>query len=289
MEICDFAYHRPASVTEALELGRSLGPDGRYLAGGTDVLVDLKTRRFATAHLIALLQLPELRQIRPDGDRLRVGAMATMTELATSPVVRELAPALGEAALSMGCLQIRNRATVGGNFCAAVPCADAPPICLASGARLRIVGPKGERELSSEEFFLGPRRTALEPGELLSEIVLPAAPRRSGASYQRFARRRHASLAVAGVAAFVRLEGEKVSEARVALTAVAPTIFVARAAGELLAGQKPTEVALAAAASAAAEAARPIADLRSSDAFRRDLVETLARRALEQAVARARA
>jgi carbon-monoxide dehydrogenase medium subunit len=196
---------------------------------------------------------------------------------------------LAEAAFSMGMAQIRNRATIGGNFCAAVPCAETPPICIASDARLRLVSASGERTVAADEFFLGPRRTVLTPGELLAEILLPVARPRSGASYERFARRRYASLAVAGAAAHLVLERDKIIWARVALTSVAPTPLWARPAGELLVGQIPSDALVAKAAILAAEAAKPISDLRGSAEYRRDLIETLTTRALKRALTRARA
>jgi len=288
MEISEITFHRPSSVSEACALAHKLGGRARFLAGGTDLLVDLKQRRLTLDHLISINELKELKGIRVDGDGLHIGALTTMTELAQSDDVRRHAPALAEAALSMGMVQIRNRASIGGNFGAAVPCADTPPICIAYGAEVKIVGAKGERRVKAESFFVGPRQTVLEPGELLVEILVPQPNRKSGAAYHRFARRRSASLAVAGVAASLTLNGEKVSVARVALTSVAPTPLFVPAIGKLLVGQKPSAELLARAAKAAADAAKPITDLRGSEVYRRDLVETLTGRALRDALTRAR-
>jgi CO/xanthine dehydrogenase FAD-binding subunit len=289
MQIADFVFDRPSTLKAALALAREQGGNARFLAGGTDMLVDLKQLRIAAPRLIAIDALTELRGVRRDAGVLKIGALTTMTELATSAEVRAAAPALGEAAVSMGMVQIRNRATIGGNFCAAVPCADTPPICIASDARLRLVSAGGERIIAADLFFVGPRQTVLVPGELLVEILIPVARPSSGASYQRFARRRYASLAVAGAAAHVVLDAGKISWARVALTSVAPTPLWARAADELLVGQIPSEQLVAKAAKAAADAAQPISDLRGSAEYRRDLIETLTTRALTQALTRARA
>jgi len=289
MQIGDFHLDRPTTLEAALALAREHGTTARFLAGGTDLVVDLKQHRVATPRLIALNGLADLHGIRLDTGGLHIGALTTMTELATSPEVHKVAPALAEAALSMGMVQIRNRATIGGNFCAAVPCADTPPICITYDARLRLVCVGAERLITANEFFLGARRTLLAPGELLAEIIIPIARAHSGAAYERFARRRYASLAVAGVAAHVVLEGDTVATARIALTSVAPTPLWAQGAGDLLIGKSPSEALLAKAAAAAAEAALPISDLRGSAEYRRDLIETLSTRALSRALARARA
>jgi carbon-monoxide dehydrogenase medium subunit len=287
MSIAAIAYHRPASLAEACALGRSLGCEAAFLAGGTELLPDYHRARETARHLIALDHVPELHGIRADGAVLRIGALSTVALVAASPLVREWFPVLADAARAIGSPQIRSRATIGGNFCRAVPCADTPPAAIVAGARVRLAGPSGERELAAEQFFTGPRQTVLEPGELLVEIVLPVQPLHSGASYQRFSRRRGAALAVAAVAARVRLEGGTIREARIALGAVAPIPLLAVRAGALLEGEAPSEALFALAAAASAEAALPITDLRGSAGFRHELVTVLTRRALAQATARA--
>ncbi|MBI5512101.1 MAG: xanthine dehydrogenase family protein subunit M [Deltaproteobacteria bacterium] len=287
MEICDFTLHRPTTAAEAVALAFELGAGARFLAGGTDLLVDLKQRRLAATHLIALDGIGELKGITRNGDTLEVGALSTMSDLGDSDAVREHAPGLAQSAMSMGMVQIRNRATIGGNFSAAVPCADTPPICIAAGASVRILGKGGVRTVAAETFFVGPRQTTMQPGELLTAILWPVLRAKSGASYQRFARRRYASLAVAGVAAQLSLDGARIGKARMALASVAPTPLFVPAVSKILDGEKPGAALFAKAARAAADAARPITDMRGSAAYRRDLVETLAMRALEQALANA--
>lgn len=287
MQIPDFSYHRPASIAEACELGRSLGREARYLAGGTELLVDLREKRRSIRHVIALRDIPDLGAIHLQDGLLRIGALATLEEVAESEEVRKAYPALREAALTIGSVQIRNRGTIGGNFCGAVPCADTPPICIAGGARLRIVGVEGERSIPAEEFFIAPRESALEPGELLAEVLIPAQPPASGASYQRFSLRHGSSLAVASAAARIVFAQRKIAEARVVLGAVAPVPLPAEACSALLAGAPPSEELFRRAAETAAAEARPITDIRGGEAFRRDLVEVLTLRALLEAAARA--
>jgi carbon-monoxide dehydrogenase medium subunit len=288
MEVAQFSYHRPTTLVEACELGRTLGDKARYLAGGTELLVDFRKERDAAEHLIALHRVPDLKGIREDAESLRIGALSTLAEVSESPLVRRAFPALCEAVLTMAGVQIRNQGTIGGNFCRAVPCADTPPICIAGEARLRLVTTGGERSLPAEEFFIGPRETLLQPGELLAEILIPAQPAASGASYQRFSLRRGSALAVASVAARVTLKNKKISDARVVLGAVAPVPLPATECAKGLVGRAPSSDLFARAARSAAAEARPITDLRGSEAYRRDLIQVLAARAFAEATARAR-
>lgn len=281
-------FYRPVSLDEACRLGREMGADALFLAGGTELLPDFRRGAETPRAMIALDRVRGLGGIRDDGGGLRIGATATIREVATSPLVREVYPALAEAALTLGSPQIRSRATIGGNFCRAVPCADTPPICVVGGAELRLVHDDGERIMPAESFFVGVRRTVLRPGEILAEIVLPPQPERSGASYQRFALRRGLALAVASVAARVELRRDRFASVRVTLGAVAPVPLPVSSVGEWLEGKEPTDDALARAAHLAARDALPICDVRGSDFFRRRLVEVLTRRALVEALSRAR-
>lgn len=288
MALCEFSYHRPETLLETFALSRRLGGGTLYLAGGTELMPDFRRGAETAAHLIALHGVPELAGISTKGGQLRIGAMTTIREVGASAEVRQLLPALAEAALSLGSPQIRSLATIGGNFCRAVPCADTPPPCIAAGAAVRLASADGERTVSAEAFFVGPRKTILRPGEVLVEVLIPAQPPSSGASYQRFALRRGSALAVASVAARLVLDGERIVEARVSLGSVAPVPLLASRAMSLLEGQPPTEEVFARAAVSAAAEARPITDIRGTEPFRRHLVEVLARRAFAEAAHRAR-
>ncbi|MFH1810702.1 MAG: xanthine dehydrogenase family protein subunit M [Pseudomonadota bacterium] len=289
MQLSDLQHHRPTDLVTASALARQLGPGARFLAGGTDLLVDLKQRRIEAQHLISLTSVAELRGIRLDGGVLRLGASTTLSEIADSALVQSAAPALVDTVRTMAAVQIRNRATLGGNFCAAVPCADTPPTCIVSDATLRLLGPDGERSMAAAEFFVGPRQTVLKPGEILVEVRLPAASPGSGAAYHRFSRRRYTSLAVAGVAAWLKLRDGRIDQARVAMSSVAPTPLVGHKTEALLVGQPPELELFTRAGTQAAQEAMPITDQRGTIPFRRDLVDTLCRRALAQALARAQA
>jgi carbon-monoxide dehydrogenase medium subunit len=287
METAELIYHRPATLAEAFELGRVHHDDGRYMAGGTELVVDLNQGRYPVRHLIALGDIPALDSIRLDGDCLAVGAMVRLEDIVRSDVVRGSYPALGEAVSAIGSLQIRNQGTIGGNFCGGVPCADAPPICIAGGAQLRIAGPEGERDLAAREFFFAPREIALEPGELLTEIRIPNQPESSGASYQRFSLRHGSALAVASAAARIVLQDDRIADALVVLGAVAPIPLPAVKCSGLLIGEQPSAELFERAARDAAAEAQPITDIRGSESFRRSLVEVLTIRALHKATERA--
>jgi len=287
MTIAATAYHRPDSLAEACALGRHYGSDAAFLAGGTELIPDYQRERETARHLIALDSIRELRGISEERGLLRIGALTTIAEVAASSLVRAWLPALADAARAIGSPQIRSMATIGGNFCRAVPCADTPPAAIAGAARARIVGTLGERELDAESFFTGPRRTALGSGDVLVEIVVPTQPHHSGMSYQRFSRRSGPALAVAAVAARVTLEQGKIRGARIVLGAVAPTpLLVARVAA-MMEGEAPSDALFERAGVWCAEDARPITDVRGSADFRRELVSVLTRRALHEAVTRA--
>ena len=287
MPITATAYHRPASLAEACALGQRLGPDAAFLAGGTELLPDYHRSRETATHLIALDPIEELHGIQVAGDMLRIGALTTVAQVAASPLVRQWFPVLADAARAIGSPQVRSRATIGGNFCRAVPCADTPPAAIVAGAQVRLVSPAGQRDMPAEAFFTGPRLTVLQPGELLVEILIPSQPAHSGASYQRFARRRGAALAVAAVAARIGLRDQRISGVRIALGAVAPVPLLATRAMAVLEGEIPSPELFAVAAAVSAEEALPITDLRGSAGFRRELVTVLTRRALVEAAARA--
>ena len=288
MASCDFSYHRPESLAEACALPGRLGEGALYLAGGTELMPDFRRGAETAAHLISLHRVPELGGISTSGGRLRIGAMTTIREVGGSAEVRRALPALAEAAMSLGSPQIRSLATIGGNFCRAVPCADTPPPCIVAGATVRLASESGQREIPAEELFAGPRRTVLEPGEILVEVLIPSQPKHAGSSYQRFALRRGSALAVASVAVRLVLDGKRIAAARVALGSVAPVPLLAAKTAAILEGQPATDETFARAAREAADEARPITDLRGSEAFRRHLVEVLAGRAFTEAALRAR-
>jgi carbon-monoxide dehydrogenase medium subunit len=287
MGMPDFTYLRPVSLAEACAAANRLGGEAAFIAGGTELIPDFQRERETARHLIALDGIAELRGIALERGALRIGALTSVADVALSALVRHRLVALADAARAIGSAQIRSLATIGGNFCRAVACADTPPAAIAGEARVRLIGTGGTREMAAVEFFLGPRRTMLAPGEVLVAITVPAQPAGSGSSYQRFSRRKGAALAVAAVAVRVTLAGGRITGARIALGAVSPVPLLAVHAAAMLEGERPSRALFAMAAAACADAALPISDVRGSADFRRELVGVLARRALDDAVARA--
>lgn len=284
MHIPSVEVHKAATLEEASALLGRFSPDVRLLAGGTDVLVDLKTARFSVGHLVALGGIKKMRGITEERDGLRIGALATIAELDRSPLVAGAYAALRDATSRMATPQVRNAATVGGNIAGAVPCADLPPILIAMNATALLSSDQGERTVALEDLVVGPRTTVLRNNELLSAVNVPRPPARFGAAYARFGLREANAIAVAGVAVALALNDDRtVRSARIALCAVAPVPRFVKEATRLLVGRVLDERACAQAAELAMEAAEPISDLRGSAEYRCELVGTLTRRALAAA------
>ncbi len=283
-----FEYFTPDHLDEALDILHR-HPEALALAGGTDLLVQARERHRSIPALVSLRRIPELNAVALNG-LLGLGTMQTVGKVAAHPGIRQDYTALAMGAELIGSVQIQNMATVGGNICNASPSADTAPGLLALGAHVVLASARGERNLPLEDFFQGPGKTALQPGELLIRLELPRPPAHSGSFYLRHTPRARMDLAFAGVAAAVQLgETGEICSVRIALGAVAPTPLRAYRAEERLAGCQPDEALIKEAALLASAEAHPIDDLRASADFRRHLVEVLTRRALEGAIANARA
>jgi CO/xanthine dehydrogenase FAD-binding subunit len=284
-----FDYMRPSSLEEAC---RALGLPGgpvKALAGGTDLLVQMKQGRLCPQALVSLRDVPGLSFIRLEEDGgLALGAATPLADIENSPEVKEKFPAIAEAASWIGSVQVRSRATVGGNLCNAAPSADMAPILIAHGATATITDGRAERVVLLKDFFTGPGQTVLGRGELLKAIAVPPAPARSFAKYVK-ANRSAMDIATVGVgvlAVFAPGFGPGatvVQDARLVLGAVAPTPIRATAAEQMLIGRNLDEDSISEVSLKAAEEARPISDVRASAEYRRALVETLSRRALRAA------
>ncbi len=278
----------PGSVDECLQILKQRGPDAKMVAGGTDLLPQMKNGLLKPACVVDLSGVAALRAVRRDDGRgLRIGAAVTARTLEQDEHLRSRYPAIAESGALVGSVQIRNLATVGGNLCNAAPSADMAPPLVALEAEAVIAGPRGERRVPMAEFFTGVRRTVLAPDELLVELVVPSPGPRSGGQYLRHTPRRELDIAVVGVASQLTLSDGVCGKARIALAAVAPTPVRATAAERALEGQRVTPELIERAAGLAVEAARPISDQRGSAEFRRHLVRVLTRRTLTTALARA--
>lgn len=273
-----FEYLRATSLLQATTL-LAENPEARALAGGTDLLVDLRERRQAPRLLIDIAELPELRGIETEGAATRVGGGVTVGEIRASAVVAARLPALHEAARDFADYLTRNKATLGGNLANASPGADLAVPLLALDAEVVLTGPSGERVVPLDGFLVGPRRTVLRPGELVRAVVVPAAGGRQ--SWYKLGLKRGGAIAVVSVATRLVLDpAGRSTVARIALGAVAPRPFRATAAESVLVGVAPAARHVARAAELAAAAAQPISDVRGSADYRRAMVGTLVARAL---------
>jgi carbon-monoxide dehydrogenase medium subunit len=285
-----FDLATPGSLDECLALLAAGGPDTKLVAGGTDLLPQMKNGLVKPARVVDLSGVAELRVLAADDGRgFRIGAAVTARRLERDARVRSAYASVAESGALVGSIQVRNLATVGGNICNAAPSADMAPPLVALDAEAVIAGPRGRRRVPMASFFLGVRRTVLAADELLVELVIPAPGPRSGGSYLRHTPRRELDIAVVGVASQVTLADGVCAKARIALAAVAPIPVRARAAEQALEGQPLTPEAIERAATLAVESARPISDQRGSAEFRRHLVRVLTRRTLTSALARASA
>jgi CO/xanthine dehydrogenase FAD-binding subunit len=288
----DIQYVAPSSVSDAVALLSQFGSRARVLAGGTDLIVQMREHLREVDLVVDGKKIPELTALTFDsGSGLTLGAAVACHEIYENETVKQHYAGLVDAASIIGGTGIQGRASVGGNLCNSGPAADSTPILIAYGAMCRIAGADGEREVPVEEFCTAPGRNVLRDGELLLSLRLPAAATHSGAHYLRFIPRNEMDIAVVGVGAAVTLsaDGSSFVAARVGLGAVAPTPLFVHEAGDALAGKPVSEESITAAAEACRAAARPIDDMRGSLAHRKQLAAVLTKRALWKAVERARA
>jgi CO/xanthine dehydrogenase FAD-binding subunit len=280
----EFDYVRPASLEEAC--AALVCDDGpvRPLAGGTDLLVQMRDGGLRPRRLVSLRDVPGLRFIRLNDDgSLAIGAATTLAAIEDSPEVRRYFPAIAEAASFIGSVQVRDRATIGGNLCNAAPSADTASILIAYGAVATISDGQGERTVPLEEFFTGPGQTVLRPGELLVDVVVPPAPPGCfGKYYKTF--RSAMDCCTVGVAVWsVFGDDGSLEDVRLVMGAVAPTPMRATACEGLLRGRRLDDELIAAVGQRAAEEIRPIDDVRASAEYRRVLADVLTKRALTAA------
>jgi len=282
-------YHRPTSFADASAIAAGATGTLRFLAGGTDVLVQMRAGMVQPDDLIDLKHIPGVDQITrtPDGG-WRIGVAVPGIVLgAHEGLVRDW-PGVVEGMNLVGSTQVQGRATLAGNLCNGSPAADSVPGMVAAGAVATVTGPKGSREIPVGQVPAGPGRTTLAKGEVISAITLPPRGKNGGDAYLRFIPRTEMDIAVVGCAVNLRLDGDRIVEARIALGAVAPTVILSEAAAMAIIGTTLDDAALAALAKAAEAAAKPISDKRGTAEFRTEVVGVLARRAAKIAYDRAK-
>lgn len=284
MYLPDFNFHQPETIREVLNL---IGerPGAAVMAGGTDLLVEMKKGLRLHDNIISLARIPELKQITGDELNLYIGACSTHSEVIASCLVGEIAPALVEATTKIGSEQVRNTGTIGGNICTAASCCDTAPVLLAMHASVEIADTGQKRIVPLRDFFTYNKRTILGKNELITRFIIPKPESGTGACYEKFGLRESGSISVVSVAASITIHHGIISEATIVIGAVAPTPKISDQAIEILKGKKVHDLTegsplLDEAGDAAVRDSIPIDDIRGGAQFRRDVLKVLTKRAI---------
>lgn len=280
-----FDYHAPRTLPEAINLLSTLGDEAKLLAGGHSLLPMMKLRFAQPGVLIDINRIPELRGIKEEGGLIRIGAMTTENELIESRLLQQKVPLLCEAAQLIADPQVRNRGTIGGDIAHGDPGNDHPALAMALDATFVLQGPKGERKVKATEFFHGTYMTALAENEILTAILIAPFAAGTGYAYTKL-KRKTGDWATAGAAVILNMSGGKVTQARIALTNVAPAALRATAAEQVLIGKAPDLAALNAAAEAARAICEPAEDLRGDAEYKTAMAGEMVKRAIRTAVGR---
>lgn len=282
-----FDYIAPRSLEEAVRALSEHGEEAKLLAGGHSLLPLLKLRLANPKLLIDLTKIPGLGKIRQEDNKLVLGALATHYQIESSELLMAKCPLLPQTARAIGDVQVRNRGTIGGSLSHADPSADWPAAILALGGELKLSGPKGDRQISTEEFFLGAMTTATEPTEILTEIRVPVSSRRYGSAYLKMAQQA-SGFAVVGVAVWLSIDTKgRCEDIGVGVTGLSDKPIRAKTVEERLRGNKLTSKLIEESASRVAESSDPLEDLHASARFRAHLARVYTTRAIQEATKRA--
>jgi CO/xanthine dehydrogenase FAD-binding subunit len=277
-----FDFHEPRTLHEACQILAEYGTKAKLIAGGTDLMVNMKKKILSPQQVVSISRIEELKKLDSSGDSIRIGACFTVAELTASDAIQKQLSALGEGAKNLGTPLIRNLATIGGNLGSARPAADLPPALMAYGAQVVLNSLSGKRTLSLDQFFLGPGFTAVKPDEILTEIQVPAPQPRTGAGYINIGVRKGQDCNLVNVASFISLGSDgTIQNARIVMGCVGPIPLRALSAEKMLIGQKPGTTLFSSAGAAASSDSTPIDDFRGSAAYKRDMVGVLTRRTLD--------
>lgn len=288
MYLNSFNFRKPKTIAEALGM-LSRSESGAVIAGGTDILVEMKKGMRNHSDLISLSDVNEVKSIAEDENSFIIGAGMPHSEVIASEILRKELPALPAALSKIGSEQIRNRGTLGGNLCSAVSCCDSAPILMAMDAQVEVCGAGGARRMPLREFFLRNRGTKLKMGEIMTKVIVSKAVPGFGAHYEKFGLREAVSISVASAAAMVKIKDEIVVDACIAIGAVAPTPLVSKSSTEILIGKNISELsekshAMTQIGEAAAKDSIPIDDIRGTAQYRRDILKVISQRAVLKAV-----
>lgn len=280
-----FEYFEPGTVEEAVGLLSSHDDKAKVLAGGVDLIPRMRQRKIQPEYIVNIQRIGELDYIEGDGAKgLRIGALTTLRSIERSQIIQKDYKILYEAIHQITSVQAKTMGTAVGNLCVASPASDIATVLVALGAELRVSGTAGERTIPIENFFTGPGRSALRPGEMVREVSLPDLPQGTRGAFLNLVRTK-SDIAKVSVAAIITVSDDRCREARVALGAVAPTVFRAAKAETVLKGERLEPEVIEAAADAACEETRTISDLRSTAEYRKEMTRVLVKRALESAKA----
>ena len=282
----EFDYYEPASLAEAVQLLSAAGDGGRVLAGGTDLVVDMKMGRVRPSTVVNLKGIPGLSGVDDDEGGTQIGALTKVTHVEASTLIQQRHPALAQAASILASPTVRTLATIGGNVGRASPASDLGPALIVHDARAVIVGTGGSRDEPVEDLYVGPGATSLAPSDIITQFSLPKPPPGFGSAHVKLGKRGSGTdIALAGVAASVVIGGGgEIVDCRIALASLGPTPFRVLATESLLRSELPTEGLLAAAAESASGEAKPIGDMRASASYRTRLARVLTLRALHGAM-----
>lgn len=293
MTLPKFDYVAAKSLEEASDLAAKNAGHSMVMAGGTDVIVRLQSRELKGLDtVIDIKNIPGIDQLGfVDGDGLHIGALTKLFAIQSSEIVKQHIPAVADAAHYVASAQIRRKGTMAGNICNASPSADTAPILISMGAKVKTYSRTGGREIPMGEFFRGVKHTCLdrENGELVTEICIPELKPGEGSAYLKHSVRKAMDLAIIGAAAWVKMDGGKVSDCRITLGGVGVTPLRAEAAEKILIGSEITAELLEKAGAAAADGCSPISDVRASAEYRKDMVRVYTKRAVKKAVETVRA
>jgi CO/xanthine dehydrogenase FAD-binding subunit len=280
-----FEYLEPQTIQEAISNLQKYPGQAEILAGGTDLIVNIKKRKIKPEIIVSISKIPEFNRISySDDNGLELGSMVNVSELVESPVIKTVFPVLSKAASKLGSKQIRNRATVGGNICSARPAGDIIGPLIACGAKVQIVSPTGEREEKLEAIFTGPGLTTIGKDEILTKIIIDNQQRNYVSNYLKHGIRNAMEIALVSVTVILNIDNNICRSARIVLGAVAPTFIHSLEAEQYLEGKKISEDVAKRAGQLAASSCKPISDIRASADYRRHLVRVLTKRSLLEAV-----